>query len=852
MSNRWIRGAAAVCALGLTGVTVAANASAATPSPTPTPSTSATPAPEATATPGATPEATPAPEATATPDATPTVTPQACTPAETLSLINFNDFHGRLAEDRPDTVGVVGEIERLRADAGDGNSLLLSAGDNIGGSLFPSFSQDDDPAIELLNAIELDASAVGNHEFDRGYDDLRQRIDGGGERTQAGFPYLGANVYGAGTQDPVLEEYATFDRAGVKVAVIGAVTPSTAGMVSPAGISDIEFGDPVEAVNRVAAQLSDGDDTNGEADVIIAEYHDGGSSSGSLDDNMANGNFEQMTMSTAPEVDAIFQAHTHQEYAYDAPVGDTGRTRPVIQAQSYWSALGHVTLDVDADGNVCSYNAEVIEPSMTADEAIAAYPRAAAASEVLERALNEASVIGSQVVGEATAPITRATDAEGNENRLAESTLTNMVAQQFKEVLGNDDANFIGIQNPGGTRDDLDAGEITYEEAAKVLPFANSLMTTELTGAQFKTVLEQQWQRDENGQPLAEGRPFLALGLSDNVTYTYDESREMDDRITGIWINGEPLDPEATYTVGSGNFLIDGGDQFHELANGTNRTDTGRVDLEAWTDWLQNASPLSPDFARRGVSVTDVPEVLVHDKPGTISLGVPLEGGVAADTLTTASAEVPAPATVTARIGDVVIGEGTVTDNMITGMELTVPTEVEPGMHVIEFTVEPNGTVIRVPMVVEAAEEQIDPNVVTHLAYDDTCAPADGSREYTPGETYTWVACNAFGEPVVNTEFKVYETADNNAANLEQGNLVDTLTTNDKGEFQMTIPEAGYIGAVSTVTPEVRVIVGQNPTTGEPITEDPVKPGEPGAGDKPGKPGKPGGPSTGGLPKTGL
>lgn len=308
MSNRWIRGAAAICALGLTGVTVAANASAATPSPTPTPSTSTTP------------EAAATPEATPTPDATPEVTPQACTPAETLSLINFNDFHGRLAPEYPDTIGVVGDIEKLRAEAGEENSLLLSAGDNIGGSLFPSFSQDDDPAIEFLNAIELDAAAVGNHEFDRGYADLRERIDGGGERTQAGFPYLGANVYGAGTQDPVLEEYATFEKAGVQVAVIGAVTGATAGMVSPAGIEDIEFGDPVEAVNRVAAQLSDGDESNGEADIIIAEYHDGGPSSGDLDSNMANANFEKMSTQTSPEVDAIFQGHTHQEYAYDAPI----------------------------------------------------------------------------------------------------------------------------------------------------------------------------------------------------------------------------------------------------------------------------------------------------------------------------------------------------------------------------------------------------------------------------------------------------------------------------------------------------------------------------------------------------
>ena len=70
-----------------------------------------------------------------------------------------------------------------------------------------------------------------------------------------------------------------------------------------------------------------------------------------------------------------------------------------------------------------------------------------------------------------------------------------MVVQMFREVLGGDDPYFIGVQNPGGTRDSFDSGEITYKEDALALPFANTLMTTRLTGAQFKTVLEQQWQR---------------------------------------------------------------------------------------------------------------------------------------------------------------------------------------------------------------------------------------------------------------------------------------------------------------------------------------------------------------------
>lgn len=794
MTHRWIRGAAAICALGLTGAAVTGHASAA---PTPNPDDTA-------------------------------ATCEATTP---LSLINFNDFHGRIAAERPDTVGFFGEIEKLRADAGEDNSLVLSAGDNIGGALFPSFALEDNPTIDVLNAAEIDASAVGNHEFDRGYDDLKKRIEGADGFSKPEFPYLGANVTVDGN---VTKPYATFERSGVTVAVIGAVTADLPSLVSPAGLEGVTISDPVEAVNKYAAELSDGNPDNGEADVIVAEYHEGGSKSeGELADNTAATEvFDSIVNKTSGEVDAIFTAHTHQTYAYDAPVPDSDKTRPVVQSAYYAELIGHVTLDVAADGTVCGHTAQQVTPEMSAADAAEAYPRAAEIQEIVNRTLDEASVIGREVVGKSEAPITRATSPDGEEDRGAESTLSNLVAQQFKEVLGKDDPNFIGVQNPGGTRADLDEGDITYEEAAGVLPFANSLKTTQLSGAQVKTLLEQQWQRDENGE--VPGRPFLALGFSDNLSYTYDESRDEGDRITGIWVNGEPIDPDGTYTLGSGNFLIDGGDNFHVLAEGANTADTGRVDLEAWTEWLTSQELLKPDHTRRGVSVTGAPESLVTGEKGTVSLGVPAEGGVAGDTLTTDSADVPAPTKVTAKIGETVIGEAEVVDAMVTDMELTVPEGVEPGLHVVEFTIDPTGTVVRLPIRVDAASGEepgdkpgdeapgdkpgdtpIDPAVVTHFSYDGSCNPSDGSRQYTPGETYTFVVCNGYNEPVADTEIKIYETADNNADNLQNGTLVETVRTNEKGEFSITIPNSGYVGAISSVTPEVRVLIGQDPSAGE-------------------------------------
>ncbi len=120
------------------------------------------------------------------------------TPASVdLNLLDINDFHGRIDSN---TVQFAGTIEKLRAAAAPGATAFLSAGDNIGASLFASAVAKDQPTIDVLNALDLKTSAVGNHEFDDGWADLRDRVIAGG--SNAKFPYLGANVYQKGTTDP--------------------------------------------------------------------------------------------------------------------------------------------------------------------------------------------------------------------------------------------------------------------------------------------------------------------------------------------------------------------------------------------------------------------------------------------------------------------------------------------------------------------------------------------------------------------------------------------------------------------------------------------------------------------------
>ena len=250
----------------------------------------------------------------------------------------------------------------------------------------------------------------------------------------------------------------------------------------------------------------------------------------------------------------------------------------------------------------------------TAADLVAKYPRVAAVKTIVDKALADAAVVGNQPVGKVTADITTAftpataTSPASRDDRANESTLGNLVADSLVDALKAPDlgAAEIGVVNPGGLRNELyfaPDGTITYAEANAVLPFVNNLWTTSLTGAQFKTLLEQQWQTNPDG--TVPSRAYQQLGLSKNVNYTYDAARAAGDRITSIRVNGALIDPAKSYRIGTFSFLATGGDNFRIFKEGTGTKDSGLVDRDAWIKYLQAHNPVSPDFARRTVAVVN-------------------------------------------------------------------------------------------------------------------------------------------------------------------------------------------------------------------------------------------------------
>ena len=562
-----------------------------------------------------------------------------------VQVLTINDFHGRVSANGQEAGAAVLAGAVAQYEAANPNTLFVSAGDNIGASTFTSFIADDEPTIDALSAGGLDLSVVGNHEFDQGFADLTDRVIPRYE-DKTGLPgadfALGANVYRKGTTDPALAEYAIREVDGVKVAFIGTVTSDTATLVSPAGIAELEFGDQLEAANRVAAELT----TTGAADVIVLLTHSGSAGADCAALASEDSEYGSLVRGASADIDAIVSGHTHQLYACDVS------GRPVLQAHQYGTTLGALDIRVDsASRELISIEGSTVD--LVDASGTAAFPADAEVAEIVAAAEDEAETLGSVPVGRISADILRGGTPAGSD-RGVESSMGNLIADmylwattEYENYGGATDAQ-IALMNPGGLRDDLlfeGDGTVTYADVAAVQPFGNTLVTLTLTGAQLEQVLEEQWQ------PGAE-RPKLHLGVSDGFAYEYVDDAAAGDHIKGMTYQGEPIAADDEFVVVTNSFLAAGGDGFAGFAEGTGTADSGIVDLAATVDYFEAETVVDP--APLGRAVIWQPGTEQPEEPGTEQPGQPEE---------------PQDAWVTIDLGAERIAQGDTLQVELTGLE---------------------------------------------------------------------------------------------------------------------------------------------------------------------------------------
>jgi len=551
----------------------------------------------------------------------------------TLDLYNLTDVHGHIQQ--VTKKGVVREAGLpamncylKKARETNPNSSFTLLGDNIGASPYISGALNDNPTIAALNTLNPLASTIGNHELDMGQAVFKQRVDGSNpsEYVQATFPYLGANIEGMGTYGdgtPYLGDYKLWTSpSGMKVAFIGAIAQDVPYKLSPGTTEGLTFSDPIARINSLAASLKG----SGTADVVIAM----------LDDDVKN-NYTKV----GKDVDGLMGGDTHVPYEFDhvnsVETFESANPRLAgIASGSYTDNLGLIRLTIDpATRQVTSADSILIPAAEVAQ--CGADPDTQA---IVDKAEADSREAGKRVVATGyTTPFMRGvfTTPDGltepGSNRGIESSLGDLVADSLRETILTPDGKSvdIGMINAGGLRADLvpnEDGTITYAQTYEVEPFSNELGYVTLKGSDLKDALEQQWKTDLNSQ---NSRPMLKLSLSSNVRYTYDPARPYGERITSVTINGEPLKADATYTVGSVNFLLDGGDSFEALTRGGATVTNGNLDRDSFNDYLARhsgvadraagaASGLAPREAKSSIGLTLPTEAVADGSTVTIPL----------------------------------------------------------------------------------------------------------------------------------------------------------------------------------------------------------------------------------------
>ncbi len=524
-----------------------------------------------------------------------------------VQLLALNDFHGNLeppggSSGRVQTGPAVGtapaptvdaggvehlatELRELAAEQKKNNTITVAAGDLIGASPLLSAAFHDEPTIEALGMAGLDYASVGNHEFDEGAGELLRLQEGGCHPVDgcadgtpfagADFQYLSANAFVTETGKPLLPPFAVHKVQGVKVGFIGMTLEGTEQIVSQQGVAGLDFRDEVRVANRYARQLQ----ARG-VETIVVLLHQGGNQTGpdAWDVNGCNGltgPIVDIAEGMSPAIDVVVSGHTHQ--AYNCEIAG----KLVTSASSFGRLVTDIDLSIDRrTGDVLTATAENVVVDRGAKDA--------GQTALIARYREALGPIATQVVGTTAEPLTRAQETLFG-STLGESTLGNVIADAQLAATDDEQGAVAAFMNPGGVRADLDAGPVTYEEAFTVQPFANNLVTLDLTGGQLQCLLEQQFQT---------GR---TLYVSDTVRYTVDSNGttgSATDPCVGtrvpdasLTIGGQPVLPGSTYRVTVNNFLAGGGDGFSVLTGGTNAV-TGAIDLDAFTAYLGSSSPV--------------------------------------------------------------------------------------------------------------------------------------------------------------------------------------------------------------------------------------------------------------------
>jgi 5'-nucleotidase len=574
-----------------------------------------------------------------------------------IQLLAINDLHGHLNPNTPGTIALgccnpvlnssglqtgwaqktvptggiaylATHIKRLRAN--NPNTITVGAGDMIGASPLASALFHDEPTIDELNALGMDVTGVGNHEFDEGIDELHRMqfgnqlggngchpVDGCQDGTPfsgAFFKYLAANVFYSGTNETIFPPYQIRQVGNAKIAFIGLTFEATPTVVTPSGVAGLDFRPEVGTVNTLVSKLR----AEQGVKAFVVLLHQGGSQAPPAPPTVAsptppaqvpppkgdeytdvnkcvnfNGpEIKDIAAGLDPRVSVIVSAHTHQPYVCNF----SGKL--VTSAASFGRLVTSIDLTIDHQSKTVSAATatnKIVTQDVTPDPA---------AQAILDHYRPFSAPLENKVIGTIKEDIRSARDNPSGQNAAGEQPMGDVIADaMLQKTMPSDFGGAVAaFMNSGGVRGGLlfgqvsggeQPGQVTYGEAFTVQPFGNTLVVKTCSGQQIYDVLNQQFNNPSAGS----NRIMLP---SSNVRYQWTSTggpRVVDNSVSFDG-GATTIDKAASYRVVMNNFMADGGDGYTVFKACASPLG-GDVDIDAFTAYLANHPNLGAPVLNR-------------------------------------------------------------------------------------------------------------------------------------------------------------------------------------------------------------------------------------------------------------
>ena len=553
-----------------------------------------------------------------------------------LKILHINDHHSHLKPDSRMSLNLDGISTRVRSggmpavvarmkqlEAGRNNVLKLHAGDAVSGSLFFTLFKGEADAA-LMNEICFDAFALGNHEFNEGDAGLARFLDFL-KSGDCATPVLAANIkpeVGVSALTPTsatdyIQPYTVMQIDGMKIGIVGIDIVRKTKLSSSPDETTV-FLDEAETAQKMVDELA----ASGIDHIILLTHYGYGN--------------ELELAAMIDGVDVIIGGDSHTllgDFAdlglnaagpYPTTVkGVGGKPVCVATAWQYSQIVGELDISFNdagvvescagtphmmladsfkrknADGDrveVEGADRDAIHAAIKADPKLSIVTEDEEAAALLAAYNVKVEELLSLKVGEVAEDLCLARIPGDGRSKICapEATARNgsdismLVAHAFREMAKTSD---IAIQNGGGVRTDIARGDLTMGDAYKLLPFANTLVEMDMTGAEIKTVLEEALDYALQPDGSTGAYPYAA-GLRWHV----DATKAMGDRLSRMEVKGRddaswrPLDMNATYRLVTNNYIAAGRDgykTFKTVKNDGRYTDTYLDYAQSFVDYVQ-------------------------------------------------------------------------------------------------------------------------------------------------------------------------------------------------------------------------------------------------------------------------